>query len=155
MTPDEVSFMDGETYAVIPILLVPRILYPNKPASHEGTYLLNIHYGFQTREATATTTIGWGLLNESYANFGYVGVGLLAVILGAYYAVVSRWAQRAPVLSFRSLFAIVVASYAFQTEIAAGVYVSALFQSICALLVVAALFMRQASCRQALPAAPA
>jgi hypothetical protein len=155
MTPDEVSFMEGETYAVIPILLVPRIFNPNKPASHEGTYLLNIHYGFQTREATATTTIGFGLLNESYANFGYVGVALLATVLGGYYAAVSRWAQRAPVLSFRSLFAIVVASYAFQTEFAAGVYVSALFQSICALLVVAALFMRQASCGQIVPAARA
>ena len=151
MTPDEVSYMNGETYAIIPTLLVPRIFSPTKIASHEGTYLLNIHYGFQTREATATTTIGFGLLNESYANFGYVGVGLLAVVLGVYYAAVSRWAQRAPVLSFRSLFAILVASYAFQTEFAAGVYVSALFQSTCALIVVAALFMRQADCRQSVP----
>jgi len=152
MTPDEVSYMNGETYAIIPALLIPRIFNPTKIASHEGTYLLNIHYGFQTREATATTTIGFGLLNESYANFGYAGVALLAVVLGAYYAAVSRWAQRAPVLSFRSLFAILVASYAFQTEFAAGVYVSALFQSTCALLGVAALFMRRANCRGSAPA---
>jgi hypothetical protein len=57
------------------------------------------------------------------------------------------------VLSFRSLFAIVVASYAFQTEIAAGVYVSALFQSVCALLIVAVLFMRPANCSRDMPVA--
>ena len=135
--------MYGDTYAIIPALLVPRIFNPTKMASHEGTYRLNIHYGFQTREDTAHNTIGFGLLNESYANFGYVGVTLLALVLGVYYGAVSRWAQNAPVLSFRSLFAVIVASYAFQTEFAAGVYVSALFQSTCALLILAALFMRR------------
>ena len=143
MTPDSVPYMNGETYAVIPSLLVPRIFSSEKIASHEGTYLLNIHYGFQTREATAQTTIGFGLLNEAYANFGFIGVGLLAVLLGAYYAAVARWARMAPVLSFRSLFAVVVASYSFQTEFAAGVYVSALFQSTVALIALALVFMRR------------
>src|SRR5206468_2846385 len=73
-SPDDVPFMDGETYAILPTLLVPRILMPNKPASHEGTYLLNIHYGIQTRDDTAKTTIGFGLLNEAFANFGYIGI---------------------------------------------------------------------------------
>ncbi len=146
MTPNEVSYMNGETYALIPGLLVPRIINPQKLTSHEGTYLLNIHYGFQTREATAHTTIGFGLLNESFANFGYVGVALLAVFLGAYYGAVARWARVAPVLSFRSLFAIIVASYAFQSEFSASVYVTAMFQSTCALVAVAALFMSKADC---------
>ena len=146
MTPDAVPYMNGETYAIIPSLLVPRILSPEKGASHEGTYLLNIHYGMQTREDTAKTTLGFGLLNEAYANFGFIGVGLLAILLGAYYAAVARWARMAPVLSFRSLFAIIVASYSFQTEFAAGVYVSALFQSVAALIVVAVLFMRSGDC---------
>jgi hypothetical protein len=143
MVPTEVSYMNGETYAIIPSLLVPRIFNPSKPASHEGTYRLNIHYGFQTREATAHNTIGFGLLNESFANFGYVGVTLLALVLASYYAAVARWASTTPVLSFRSLFGILVTSYSFQVEYSAGVYVSALFQSTCALLVVAALFMRR------------
>lgn len=143
MSPNDVPFLNGETYALIPRLLVPRILDPSKPASHEGTYLLNIHYGLQTREATATTTIGFGLLNEAYANFGLVGMAGLAAVIGAYYALVARWARNVPVLSFRALFAIVVASYSFQTEFAAGVYVAALFQSTMALLVISVLFMRQ------------
>jgi len=146
MTGDAVPYLDGQTYAILPTLLVPRIFTPEKIASHEGTYLLNIHYGFQLREDTARTTIGFGLLNEAYANFGLVGVGGLAVVLGAYYALVARWARGSPVLSFRSLFAAIVASYSFQSEYASGVYVAALFQSTIALCAVAVLFIRRGDC---------
>ncbi len=144
LTPDSVPYMNGETYAIIPNLLVPRIFNSQKVASHEGTFLLNIHYGFQTREATATTTVGFGLLNEAFANFGFVGIAGLATVMGSFYGFVGRLARTAPILSFRSLFAVVVASYSFQAEFASGVLVAALFQSTVALVGVALIFMRQA-----------
>jgi hypothetical protein len=143
MSPNEVPYLDGATYSLIPGLLVPRVFSPEKSASHEGTYLMNIHYGFQTRESAERTTIGFGLLNESYANFGLPGMAGLAVLMGAYYALVARWARNVPVLSFRAVFAIIVASYSFQTEFAAGVYVAALFQSTMALIGLSIIFMRR------------
>lgn len=142
LTPDTAPYLDGATYSIIPGLLVPRILNPAKPASHEGTYILNIHYGFQTREDVEKTTIGFGLLNESYANFGFPGMIMLAVVMASFYAYVARLARNVPVLSLRAIFAALVASYSFQTEFAAGVYVSALFQSTVALAAVAIIFMR-------------
>jgi hypothetical protein len=138
-----VPFMYGDTYVIVPQLLIPRIFYPEKPTTHEGTYRLNIHYGFQTREQTETTTIGFGLLNESYANFGLVGMALLAVTMGAYYGWVERWAAAVPLLSLRGLFAITVASLSFQTEFAAGVYAAALFQAFVALLCLSMLVVRR------------
>lgn len=141
-TPDTVPYLQGQTYAMLPTLLIPRIFLENKIASHEGTYLLNIHYGMQTREDTARTTIGFGLLNEAYANFGYLGVGGLAILLGFFYAVVARWSAGVPILSFRVLFAAIVASYSFQSEFSSGVYVAALFQSTVALCALAVFFMR-------------
>ena len=111
--------------------------------------MLNIHYGLQTAEQTQRTTIGFGLLNESFANFGYIGIAGLAIVLACYYGVVGRFAGNAPILSLRSLFAVIVASYSFQSEFAAGVYVAALFQSTVALLLMAVFFMRT----QAVPAA--
>jgi hypothetical protein len=138
----QIPFLYGDTYTIVPQLLIPRILYPDKPTTHEGTYRLNIHYGFQTREQTETTTIGFGLLNEAYANFGLVGMVLFAVVMGAFYALVEGWASAVPLLSFRGLFAIIVASYSFQTEFAAGVYAAALFQSTVALVGLSLLIMR-------------
>jgi hypothetical protein len=132
-TPRLVPFMEGETYRIIPQLLVPRIFHPDKLRTHEGTHRLNVHYGLQRYEDTYATTIGWGLLNEAFANYGRTGVAALAVLLGLAYGGISRWSAPGTLLSLRALFAILVLSYAFQTEFSAGVHLSALFQSAAAL----------------------
>ncbi|MBD2521543.1 hypothetical protein [Nostoc sp. FACHB-133] len=128
-SPDRIPYLYGATYAILPELLVPRILNSNKIRSHEGTSILNVHYKLQTYEQSVKTTIGWGLLAESYANFGLIGCGGLAIILGAAYGKATRWSMNAPILSFQSLFAVLMMSYSFQSEFSAGVYVAALFQS--------------------------
>jgi hypothetical protein len=127
--------LDGLTYGIIPQLLVPRFFNSEKITSHEGTSILNIYYGRQTRRDTQSTTIGWGLIAESYANFGLWGCGLLALIFGIFYGYISLISINAPIFSDRYLFAILVLSYAFQTEYTAGVYVAALFQSTVTLFV--------------------
>ncbi|MBD2345487.1 O-antigen polysaccharide polymerase Wzy [Anabaena subtropica] len=142
-SPDPIPYMYGETYAIIPELLVPRIFNSNKIWSHEGTSLLNIHYKRQTREQTLKTTIGWGLLAESYANFGLIGCGGLAIVLGAIYGKVSRWSINAPILSVQSLFAVIMMSFAFQSEFSAGVYVAALYQSSIILVGIAFFLMKK------------
>jgi hypothetical protein len=141
-TPRDVPYLQGETYAIIPQLLIPRFLNANKIRSHEGTYLLNIHYGLQTRKATLTTTIGWGLLNEAYANFGLLGCAGLAVVLGAGYGQATRWSLHTSLLSSRSFVAVLLMGYSFQTEFSAGVYVAALFQSLVPVLIITLVFMK-------------
>jgi hypothetical protein len=135
-TPEKRPFLNGETYAVIPGLLVPRVINPKKLNAHEGTHLLSIHFGLQTREATETSTIAWGPLIESYANFGILGVIGLAIVIGALYGAVAKFATGVPILSLRMLIGIVFAVMALQVEWTAGVYVTAVFQSlvvVCAL----------------------
>jgi hypothetical protein len=135
-TPEKRPFLNGETYAIIPGLLVPRVLNPKKLNTHEGAHLLSIHFGLQTREATETSTIAWGPLIEAYANFGILGVIGLAVVIGALYGAVAKFATGVPILSLRMLIAIVFSALALQVEWTAGVYVTALFQSlvvVCAL----------------------
>jgi hypothetical protein len=141
-SPEQIPFLNGKTYEIIPELLVPRILNTNKIRSHEGTYRLNIHYGRQTREETNTTTIGWGLLNESYANYGWWGSIALGVILGTLYGWLTRLSINAPIISLKSLFAILFLAYSFQTEWTAGVYVAALAQSSFVIALIGILFMR-------------
>lgn len=135
----------GETYVLIPQMLIPRILLPSKPLSLEGTYTLNIHFGLQTRETVYQTTIGWGLLAEAYANFGWYGVIGLAVVIGLFVGGVTRWSTFTPILSARSLFAIVVLSLALNREATAGVSVASLAQSSFILIAFALVFMKRVS----------
>lgn len=145
-TPQNVPFLHGTTYAVVPRMLMPRLFDPDKPTSHEATYLLAIHYGIQMREDTETTTIAFGLLNEAYANFGLVGMGVLGVVLGAVYGQASYLARGMPILSLRTLFAALLASYCLQSEIESSYYAAALFQSSVVLLAIAAVTMRSRPC---------
>jgi hypothetical protein len=141
-TPRDVPYLSGKSYAILPQLIIPRFLNPNKIRSHEGTYLLNIHYGRQTREQTNTTTIAWGMLAEAYANFGLLGCAGLGIVFGTAYGQATRWCINTPLLSARSLFAVLMMSFAFQTEWTAGVYVAALFQSSMTLVGITFIFMK-------------
>lgn len=134
--------MDGTTYTIIPGLLVPRIFNPNKPWTLEGTSRMNIHFGLQTREETMVTTIGWGMINEAYANFGTLGVIAIGLLVGAATGWISYYSQGYPFLSFRSLVAILILSSTFQTEHSLGVLVTSLFQSFVGLLTFSFVFMR-------------
>jgi hypothetical protein len=142
-SPQKIPYLLGETYIVIPYLLVPRILNPEKLSAHEGTTMLNVHYGLQTREDAERTTIGWGLLNEAMANFGVAGAFMLAILIGAAYGWVTRFALGMPVLSLPTLVAITFVAFAAQTEFTAGVYVSALFQSLVSLFGLSIVFMER------------
>ena len=140
-TPDRVPYLNGKTYAIVPELLIPRIFSADKIAAHAGTTMLSTHYGLQSLEDTHSTTIGWGLVNESVANFGVLGIVLLAVLIGGVYGWVTRFSVNAPILSLRMLVAITFMVFAVQTEFTAGVYVSALFQSLVSLFALSLWFM--------------
>jgi hypothetical protein len=102
-TPDRVDYLRGETYALLPEVLVPRFLDPNKPASQVGMDLLNIRYGILTAEGAASTAVGWGLVAEGYANFGYFGVIGVALLLGAVCGALSRWSANSEIVSIPTL----------------------------------------------------
>jgi hypothetical protein len=140
-TPSQVSYLNGETYALIPQLLVPRILNSQKIGVHEGTNMLSIHYGLQRAEEI-TNTIAWGLLAESYANFGIFGCGGLAVVIGMMYGSVARWTINAPILSVQAFISIVMLSVGIQTEASAGVFVATLFQSVIILYFISIFLMK-------------
>jgi hypothetical protein len=107
LAPDHVPFLYGETYALLPSLLIPRFLEPDKLASQAGMTMLNIRFGFQTVQTAAVTAIGWGLIAEAYANFGYIGVIGIAVLMGSLGALLTRWSDGAPIISAATLTSIV------------------------------------------------
>ncbi|BDA71458.1 hypothetical protein CAL7716_056240 [Calothrix sp. PCC 7716] len=139
-TPNYLPHLNGETYAILPQLLVPRILNENKVIANEGTNILSIHYGLATRKSNYI--ISWGLLAESYVNFGLLGCSGLAIVLGIIYGKITRWSINAPILSAQSLFGVLTTTYALQPEFTAGVFVSSFFQSSIIICVIILVFMR-------------
>lgn len=123
--------LNGETYTLVPKLLIPRIVWPGKPRAHEGQVLLNLHFGRQaSEEETQMTYIAWGLLPEAVGNFGrYLG----PLIVGAFIGFIIGWLERVSrgirVFSVEGivLFALLL-KLAGSYEMVASVLVTSIFQ---------------------------
>ncbi|MEM6821197.1 MAG: hypothetical protein AAF558_04490 [Verrucomicrobiota bacterium] len=142
MSPEIVPHLNGKSYNFLHLMLVPRFLNPNKFSSHESTTRLNIHYLIQTREMTLATTIGWGLLNEAYANFAIWGTILVGGIMGWLFALVTRLSSNVPILSFPGLLGILTISFAFQSEYTSSAFISSYFQACVALFLLRVALMK-------------
>eukprot|EP01035_Chromulina_nebulosa_P057659 gene57658-79000_t len=92
--------LGGATYSIIPPLLVPRVIWPDKPRTHEGQIMLNVHFGRQDMNSTLRTYIAWGLLPEGYGNFGPIaGAVIIGSCLGFFFAWVETLTARKILLS--------------------------------------------------------
>lgn len=139
-TPENVDFLRGETYAMLPSVLLPRFIHAEKAAAQIGMDLLNIRYGLLTLEGAATTAIGWGLIAEAYANFGYIGILVVACLLGILCALLANWASRARIVSAPTLVSIAVMMALLNLEADSVSLFSTLLQSAFSALVFAAIY---------------
>jgi hypothetical protein len=105
-TPRIIPYLEGGTYALLPSMLVPRFLEPDKMESQAGLNLLSVRYGRQRAEDTAKTTLGWGIVAEAYANYGNPAVIAVGVIFGALCGFLMRLSATAAPLSLAMLMAI-------------------------------------------------
>lgn len=106
LTPGYIDYLRGDTYALIPGMLVPRFLKENKTKSQAAMDLLNIRYGMLTVEGTEKTAVGWGLIAEGYANFGFLGVAGIGLLVGIVCGLFSRWSASGSAVSFSTLSAV-------------------------------------------------
>lgn len=141
-SPDEVPFLNGLTYAPIPRLLIPRFLDDDKGISHAGNVLLTVNYGVQTLEQTQTTSIGWGLVPEAYANFGYVGVAGLAVVLAMFYSWVTNISVGVPMTSLRFVLGLLIMAAATKAD-TMSVFITSQFQGVVGVSLAALVLMRR------------
>jgi hypothetical protein len=144
-TGTQKSYLWGTTYAIVPQLLIPRFLNPDKIRGGEANHILSVHYGLQSQEQTLTTSIGWGLLQEAYANFGWLGCLCLGAFLGNLYGWVTRWSMNVSSLSFRFLVALIFMTLAFKAEITMGIFISVIFQSLVVLSAIRMFLMKSKS----------
>jgi hypothetical protein len=141
-SPDEVPFLNGITYEHIPRMLIPRIFDQGKGSSHTGNVLLTVNYGLQTLEQTATTSIGWGLIPEAYANFGYLGVAALALVLAFFFSVFTKLSTGVPMTSLRFVLGLLVMAASTRAD-TMGVFVTTQFQGMVGVALASLLMMKR------------
>jgi hypothetical protein len=105
-TPSIIPYLEGGTYALLPSMLVPRFLEPDKTESQAGLNLLSVRYGRQRAEDTYKTTLGWGMVAEAYANYGKPAVIIVGALFGAFCGMLMRLSATAGALSLAMLIAI-------------------------------------------------
>jgi hypothetical protein len=142
---EHVKILHGATYWLIPPLLVPRILWPDKPRSHEGQVMLNVHFGRQDLDSTFATYIAWGLLAEAYGNFGPVmGAIFIGSLLGFCFAWIENFTARKLFLSMEGFLSLSLLMNLMNSfEMVASVLVTSIFQSFVIVVAASAPFVRR------------
>lgn len=135
-TPDRIDYLGGETYSLVPRTLVPRFVDPNKPTSQAAMDLLNVRYGVLTLQNTEVTAVGWGLVAEAFANFGYLGVVMIGVLFGVFCALLSNASARANIVSRVMLLSIATMMVLINVEADSVTLCSTLLQTAIAIIAV-------------------
>jgi hypothetical protein len=138
----DVPYLNGASYAPIPRLLIPRFIDDQKGISHAGNVMLTVNYGVQTIEQTAGTSIFWGLVPEAYANFGYLGMAGLAVVLALFYGWITNLSVGVPMTSLRFVLGLLIMGAATKAD-TMGVFITSQFQGIVGVSLAAMLLMRR------------
>jgi hypothetical protein len=150
-TPDSVPFLSGETYGLLPLMVVPRFLEKDKTISQAGLNLLSVTYGLQRQEETVNTTIGWGLVAEGYANFGLWGVIGIGAVLGVLCGALTRFSADASANSLPMFLTIAATLALMDVEADFSYLIVTLVQTVIAMLVLIAPLTLLRSRRQAQP----
>jgi hypothetical protein len=116
--------------------------------------LLSLRYGLQTVESQASTTIGWGLVSEAFANFGYSGVVIIGVIFGAGCGLLTRLSAGAEVNSLPMFVTIAATLVLFNLEADFAYLLVTMFQTVAAILLSSALVRLVAGRKSPSPKSP-
>ena len=139
--PSRTPFLSGETYSYVLPQIIPRFIWPTKPSPNDSVKVLSVKMGMLTAEQAETTSIGYGLIAEAYANFGYYGSMVLALFLGLSARKIARHTAACSTLSFGGLFRILCLAWCLNTETTLAVWLSSLYQA-CIAIGVPLLFYR-------------
>lgn len=86
----------GASYLNIPLQVIPRSIYPQKPPMDDGMYLLNMMYGEKVTPNMATadlyfqTSVPFTLESSLYSNFGLLGIIIGCLLVGILYQYVYK-----------------------------------------------------------------
>lgn len=127
--PERASFLYGASYSIIPPQILPRFLWPSKPSPHDSVKMLSVKFGILSMEETEVTSVGFGLLTEAYANFGFVSISMLGFVFGLSFRRLALATEDCATLSPAGLFRILCLVWCLSSEVTLAVWVSSLYQA--------------------------
>lgn len=142
VTGRDVPYLGGASYEYLPSMLIPRVFTKEKAVSHISNMIMAVHYGILTVENVWFTSIGFDLPIEAYANYGYLGVAGLAVVMGLFLGLISLMTTGVPLFSFRFLMAVLVLSAIVGSNNTMGVFVTTAWQGFLALFTLGLVIMK-------------
>jgi len=130
--PDDRPYLNGETYVMLPELLVPRVLWPGKPRGTLPTETIGIYLGIQTEEGTERTGISVGPMAEAWANLGWLGMVASGAFLGLLFGIATRISIGLVPSQVGWLLSAVVLTYSIKMEFCLAELCSSLLQALAA-----------------------
>lgn len=127
--PDHTPYLMGDSYSYVLPQVIPRFLWPGKPSPNDSVKLLSVRMGVLSADQAETTSIGYGLITEAYANFGYFGPPLLGFAIGWALRKVARATVDCGTLSIGGIFRILVLAWCLNTETTMAVWLSSFYQA--------------------------
>jgi len=127
--PETLPYLHGESYVDIPAQVIPRFLWPDKPSSLLANVRLALYFNLIKIESAFEVSIAFGMIAESYINFGYLGVGVLGLLFGLGFKRIAQLAQNAPQFSALGILMILLTAWSFQIELVLATWLSSLFQA--------------------------
>jgi hypothetical protein len=143
--------LDGGSLSVIPQVLLPRFLNPNKVRSQEGQVRLNLHFGRQLSvEDTEKAYIAWGFLPEGVGNYGStLGPVLMGLATGVLLRITENIGRGQLILSTPGLLSLALTVFWLTTyEMAASTFAAAVLQIVVVVALVGWWFGRQPARRR-------
>lgn len=143
-SPYPLPFLGGKTYLDSLQLLVPRLIWPDRPSLHVIMNELGLRYGIHMDvESTESTMISIGQVGEAWANGGWLGVSLAGAFFGMFYALAARLAGQRKIATIGFLFGMSFVGFAANLEHLAGTLLMTFYQTAIATLVLLYWFSRR------------
>jgi hypothetical protein len=138
--PERTPYLDGATYTIVPPQIIPRFLWPEKPSPNDSVKILSVQLGMLSVEQAETTSIGFGLIAEAYANFGFYGAIMLGFAVGLALRKVALVTAGCATLSTGGIFRILCLAWCLNSEVTMAVWLSSFYQACVAVMLPLLLF---------------
>lgn len=143
LTPAEVPYLHGESYADVLWKVVPRLIVPDKPDPNYGQAFGHMYYILAVNDLT--TSINFPQMVEMYVNFGVPGVLIGMFVMSQIYWFLSYMMNQPAMGDWLTVFANSIFTGLFLIETNFSLVVGGIFYNVILLYVIGFFIRRQPS----------